>query len=54
MCNAVYGKIMENLRNRISVKLVSNTKDYVRQSSKPNYMPQKMFDNDLAASNAYK
>ena len=54
MCNAVYGKTMENLRNRIDVKLVSNTKDYVRRSSKPNYMPQKMFENDLAASNTYK
>ena len=28
--NDVYGKTMENLRNRIDVKLVSNKKDYLK------------------------
>ena len=28
--NAVYGKAMENLKNRINVKLVSNEKDYLK------------------------
>ena len=38
---------MENLRNRIDVKLVSNKKDYLQRASKPSYMSHKIFDNDL-------
>ena len=38
---------MENLRNRIVVRLVSNKKDYLIWTSKPSYMSHKMFDNDL-------
>ena len=37
MNNAVYGKTMENLRNGIDAKLVS----------KPSYISQKLFENDL-------
>ena len=47
MSNAVYGKTMENVGNRIDVKLVSNKKDYLKWASKPSYMSYKMFDNDL-------
>ena len=38
---------MENLKNRIDVKLVSNKKDYLKWASKPSYMSHKMFNNDL-------
>ena len=48
MNNALYGKTMENLRNRINVKLVSNRKDYLKQIYKPSYMSHKIFDHDLA------
>ena len=47
MNNAVYEKTMENLRNRIDVKLVSNKKDYLKWTSKPSCMSHKIFDNDL-------
>ena len=49
MSNAVYGKTMENLRNRIDVKLVSDKKDYLKWASKRSYMSHKKFDNDLVA-----
>ena len=49
MKNAVYGKTMENLRNRINVRLVSNKKEYLKWTSKPSYMSQKIFDNNLVA-----
>ena len=49
MNNAVYGKTMENLRTIIDVKVVSNKKDYLKWTSKPSYMSNKLFDNDLVA-----
>ena len=47
--NVVYGKTMENLRNRIDVKLVINKKDYLKWKSKPSYMSHKIFDSYLVA-----
>ena len=47
MNNAVYGKAMENLRNKIYVKLVSNKKDYSKWTSKPSSMSHNIFGNDL-------
>ena len=49
MNNAVYRKTMENLRNRIDVKFLNNEKGYFKQRSKPNYILQKIFDDDLVA-----
>ena len=43
------GKTMENLRNKIHVKLISNKKDYLTWISKPSYMSHKIVDNDLVA-----
>ena len=40
---------MENLRNRIDIKLASNKKDYLKWTSKPSCMSQKIFDNNLGA-----
>ena len=38
---------MDNLRNRIDAKLVSNQKDYFKWTSKPSSMSHKTFNNDL-------
>ena len=47
--NVAYGKTMENVRNRIDIKLVSNKKDYLKRTSKPICMSHKVFDSDLVA-----
>ena len=49
MNNVVYGKAMENLRNRIDVKLVNNKKDYLKWTSKPSNMSRNIFHKDLVA-----
>ena len=45
---------MENLGNRIDVRLVSNKKDYLKWTYKPSYMSHKIFDNDLVATRKNK
>ena len=47
--NAVYDKAMENMRNGIDVKLVSNEKDSIKWTSEPSCMSHNIFDNDLVA-----
>ena len=49
MNNAVYGKAMANLRNEIDVRIVNNEKNYLKWTSKPNYMSHKIFGNNLVA-----
>ena len=45
---------MENLRKKINVKLINNTKDYVRCVSKPNFISQKIFDKNFVAVHQIK
>ena len=47
MNNAIHGKTMESLRNRINVKLVNNKKDYLKCIAKPSFISRKIFDNNL-------
>ena len=47
MNNAVYERTMEDLRNRIDVKLASNKRNYLKWTSKRGYLSHKIFDNDL-------
>ena len=52
--NAVYGKIMENMRKRIKIKIVKNSKDFIKYTSRPTCVSSKVFENNLAAINEKK
>ena len=54
MNNSVFGKTIENLRKRISVKLINNSKDYVRCVSKPNFISQNIFSKNFVAIHQIK
>ena len=54
MINSVYGKTMENLRKRISVKVVNNEEDYLKHTSKPTFISPKIFDKNYAAIHEIK
>ena len=47
--NAVYDKTMENLRERIKIRIVKNEKDILQHISKPSYVSHKIFDKSLVA-----
>ena len=54
MNNAVFGKTMKNLRNRIHIRLISDGKEFSKWTSRPSYMSHKIFDNDLLATHKTK
>ena len=49
MNNSVFGKTMENIRNRVNVKLVNDKKRAEKLSAKPNYKHCNIFSEDLVA-----
>ena len=49
MVNSIYGKIMENLRKRINIRLIVNTKDYKKYESRPSFVSQKIFSENFVA-----
>ena len=49
MNNSVFGKTMENIRNRVDVKLVSGRKVAEKLSAKPNFKDCTIFDENLVA-----
>ena len=49
MNNSVFGKTMENLRNRVNVKLVSTKKMAMKLIAKSNYKSHTIFSEDLVA-----
>ena len=54
MINSVFGKTMENLRKRICVELINNTKDYVKYVSRPSFVSQKIFSKNFVAVHRIK
>ena len=47
MNNSVFGKTMENIRNRVNIKLVNTGEQFKKLTAKPNYESRKIFnDND--------
>ena len=49
MNNSVFGKTMENIRNRVDIKLVNDKKRAEKLSAKPNYKHCNIFSEDLVA-----
>ena len=47
--NSVYGKTMENLRKRIKIRVVKNSQDFIKNTSRPTCVNWKVFENNLAA-----
>ena len=54
MNNSIFGKTMRNLKKRISVKLINNSKDYVSFLSKPSFISQKIFSKNFVAIHQVK
>ena len=49
MNNSVYGKTMKNLRQRVKVRLVNNTKDNKKWVSRPSFVSQKILNRNFVA-----
>ena len=54
MNNSVFGKTMENVRNRQNIKLVTDAKELIKYTSKPTFIGGKIFNEDLAAIHCIK
>ena len=49
MNNSVFGKTMENIRNRVNVKLVDSGEQFKKLAAKPNYNSRKIFNENLVS-----
>ena len=54
MNNSVSGKTMENLRRRIDVRLITDEKKLLKMASKPTYVSNKIFNENLVAVHKIK
>ena len=49
MNNSVFGKTMENIRNRVNIKLVNSEEKFKKLVAKPNYESRKIFNENLVS-----
>ena len=49
MNNSVFGKTLENIRNRVDIRLISSDKVDQKLAAKPNYDCYTIFDENLIA-----
>ena len=49
MNNSVFGKTMENIRNRVNIKLVDSGEQFKKLVAKPNYQSRKIFNENLVS-----
>ena len=54
MINSIYGKIIENLRKRINVRLVNNEKYFLKYTNESAHFAHKIFCKNCAASHKIK
>ena len=54
MNNSVFGKTMENIRKRVDVRLVTDSKKLMKLASKPTFVSSKIFNNNLVAVHKIK
>ena len=54
MNNSVFGKTMENLRQRVDIKLVTKKEQFRKMVSKPTYVSSKIFNKNLVAVHKIK
>ena len=54
MNNSVFGKTLENIRNRVDIRLISSDKVAQKLAAKPNYDCCKFFDQNLVAVHMVK
>ena len=52
--NCIYGKSIENIRQRINVKLINDKKSYLKCVNKPNFLSQKIFHKNYVAVHCAK
>ena len=54
MINSVYGKTMENLQKRVSVRWENKAEDFFKYTGKPTYITHKIFDENYSAIHEIK